>query len=174
MTQSPFPDAAPDFNDPLGLLRACHQRILHHCETLERLPAHLRDHGLDAAARTAVGNLLRYFTTAGRHHHQDEEQDLFPLLARQSLKLADRVHRLHQDHARMETLWQALEPFLKKPDPAQVPEAAITEFVALYRDHIGRENDDLLEMAHHILSNADLKKLGTRMAERRGIRHTPQ
>ena len=176
MSQSPFPDAAPDFNDPLGLLRACHGRIEHHCDTLEKLAVHLREHGVDAEARSAAGAIHHYFSTAGQLHHQDEEQDLFPILARQSLKLADQVHRLRRDHQAMDALWQQLAPLLARP--AAIADldtfAALTaDFAAAYRDHIRRENDDLLEMARHILSRAELKKLGAQMAARRGIRHTP-
>ena len=165
-----FPSAAPDFSDPLGLLRACHQRILSHCATLQRLVAHLREQGADAEARKAAGTIYRYFTTAGRHHHDDEEIDLFPHLARQSLKLADRVHRLRQDHLRLDALWGELEPLLKNPQSALERddlEVLVGEFTALYADHIQRENDELLEMAAHIFSRAELQKLGKRMADRR-------
>ncbi len=171
MNPSPFPDAAPDFSDPLGLLRACHERILQHCATLERLVEHLRAHGVDAEARTAAGKIHHYFSTAGQHHHQDEEQDLFPRLARQSLKLADLVHRLRQDHARMDALWQQLGPLLAAPariDDLDAFAALVADFAALYRSHIARENADLLEMARHILSSDEVKKLGKQMAERRG------
>lgn len=171
MSLSPFPEAAPDFSDPLGLLRACHERILQHCAMLERLVEHLRAHGADAEVRSAAGKIHHYFSTAGQHHHQDEEQDLFPRLARQSLKLADLVHRLRQDHGRMEALWQQLGPQLASP--ARISDidgfaAQVAEFGTLYREHIARENDDLLEIARHILSSDDLKKLGKQMAERRG------
>jgi hemerythrin-like domain-containing protein len=171
MNLSPFPEAAPDFNDPIGLLRACHERILQHCATLERLVEHLRAQGVDAEARSAAGKIHHYFSTAGQHHHQDEEQDLFPRLARQSLKLADRVHRLRQEHTRMDALWQQLGPLLAAPariDDLDAFAAQIAEFTALYRDHIARENEDLLELARHILSSDEVKKLGKQMAERRG------
>ncbi|MEW6646166.1 MAG: hemerythrin domain-containing protein [Pseudomonadota bacterium] len=171
MNQSPFPEAAPDFSNPLGLLRACHERILQHCATLERLVGHLRDHGVDADARSAAGKIHHYFSTAGRHHHEDEEQDLFPRLARQSLKLADLVHRLRQDHARMDNLWQQLSPLLATPSRITDIDAFATlvdEFTSLHRTHVARENEDLLELARHILSSDELKKLGKQMAERRG------
>lgn len=171
MTHSPFPEAAPDFTDPLGLLRACHERIVQHCATLERLVEHLRAHDVDAEARSAAGKIHHYFSTAGQHHHQDEEEDLFPRLARQSLKLADLVHRLRQDHARMDALWQQLAPLLAAPgriDDLDAFAAQVTEFASLQRSHVARENEDLLEMARHILSSDEMKKLGKRMAERRG------
>ena len=45
---------APDFDDPIGLLLACHNKILSHCETLEQLPAHLVSHGPDEEARLYI------------------------------------------------------------------------------------------------------------------------
>ncbi len=171
MNISPFPEAAPDFSKPLALLRACHERILHNCNTLERLLEHLQQHDLDSDARQAAGKIHRYFSTAGQFHHQDEEQDLFPLLARQSLKLADRVHRLRQEHNQMDALWQQLAPLLAKP--ANITDLAafaslVEKFTTSYRNHIAFENEEVLEMAEHILSRDAQKKLGAKMAERRG------
>lgn len=168
-----FPESAPDFSDPLGLLRACHGRMLDHCARLSRLAAHLQAHGADSEALQAAGSIYRYFTTAARHHHADEEQELFPRLAQQSLKLADLVHRLKKDHLELDALWQELEPQLLRPSHISDPYgfAQLCErFEAAYQRHIAVENSELLEMARHIFSQAELKKLGTSMAERRGVR----
>jgi len=174
MTQSnPFPESAPDFSDPLGLLRACHQRMLDNCERLVRLADHLKSQGADSEALQAAGSIYRYFTTSAKLHHQDEEQDLFPRLASESLKLADKVHRLKKEHLELDALWQALEPQLKRP--AQITDLdafsqQCNRFAESYRSHIATENEELLEMASHIYSQAELKKLGASMAERRGVR----
>lgn len=173
MNSDPFPSAAPDFSDPLGLLHACHQRIQQHCATLEKLAPHLREHGADAEARKAAGQVHRYFSTAARHHHDDEEKDLFPLLARQSLKLADRVHVLRQEHVRMDALWQTLAPQLEKLGAITDHDAfaaLVAEFAQAYRGHIQREEEEVLDVARHLLSGDQLKKLGRAMAERRGQR----
>jgi len=53
-----MPKPAPGFDDPLGLLRACHERILGHCDTLERLESHLRQHGADQDAQEARQSIL--------------------------------------------------------------------------------------------------------------------
>ena len=42
---------APGFDDPLALLRACHERITERLDILERLPGHLSANGPDAGAR---------------------------------------------------------------------------------------------------------------------------
>ncbi|MBM3387317.1 MAG: hemerythrin domain-containing protein, partial [Betaproteobacteria bacterium] len=72
------PAAGPEA--PLHMLAACHTRVEKQCHTLERLQAHLPEHGSDAQAQEAAGAVLRYFDSAARHHHEDEEQDLFPAL----------------------------------------------------------------------------------------------
>jgi len=165
--------AAPDFRDPLGLLRACHQRIEKQLQTLEKAEVHIREKGLDAEARKALGAVFRYFSTAGQHHHQDEEQDLFPRLARQSLKLADVVHRLRRDHKAMEAAWQELAPLLENPttiteDPERFA-ASIATMAERYRKHIIVEEADLLDIAQHIFSSDELREIGSAMAERRGM-----
>ena len=109
---------------------------------------------------------------AGKHHHQDEEQDLFPRLARQSLKLADRVHRLKKDHEAIDALWEPLATLLARPatieDSAAFLEQA-QQFTDLYRAHVRKENEELLDMAQHIFSRDDLNAIGEKMAERRGL-----
>jgi len=167
-----FPPAAPDFSDPLGLLRACHERVLKHCDTLVNLAAHLGDKGLDQDAREAAASVHKYFSVAGKHHHQDEEQDLFPRLARQSLKLADLVHQLKQDHERLDGLWAELEPLLARPakieDSSTFLEQA-QQYADAYRAHVRRENEELLDMAQHIFGSDELKQIGEKMAARRGL-----
>ena len=65
---------------PLEMLAACHGRVHKQCETLGRLAAHLPTHGSDTAAQQAATAVMRYFDTAARDHHADEEEDLFPAL----------------------------------------------------------------------------------------------
>ena len=45
------------------------------------------------------------------------------------------------------------------------------EIAAAYREHVRRENSDLLDMAQHIFGSDELKKIGQAMAERRGVKH---
>jgi hypothetical protein len=73
--------AAPGFDDPLGMLCACHGRIARQLATLDRLQRHLPEHGCDVDARAAARGILRYFDTAALNHHADEEASVFPRLA---------------------------------------------------------------------------------------------
>jgi len=172
MNDTPTPQS-PDFGDPLAVLRACHDDMLAQCDALETLPAHLREHGLDADARGRIARSVQFFTTVALQHHQDEENDLFPILNRQSLKLADIVFGLRKDHQQLHRLWeQLLADFKTGPALAQDDGFAgrVSEFCNAYREHIRRETRGLFGMAQHILSSQQLKDIGRAMARRRGIR----
>jgi hemerythrin-like domain-containing protein len=171
-THDLFPPAAPDFSDPLGLLRACHERVLQHCELLLKLADHITSHGADQEAREAAVKIHKYFSVAGKHHHQDEEQDIFPRLSRVSLKLADRVYRLKQQHQAIDALWGQIAPLLTRPATIEDNAAFLAlaqQLAELYRDHIHMENEELLDVAQHIFSREELKQIGEKMAERRGV-----
>jgi hemerythrin-like domain-containing protein len=166
-----LPAPAPGFDEPLAMLRACHERILRQCVTLTKLAAHLRSDGLTDSARQAAADIHRYFSSAGRQHHADEEHDLFPRL-RTEPELADLLDTLVREHAVMESLWQRLEPLLSAPDTIHdlnVFAQLAGEFSALYAQHIARENSALLPQAEKILSLKERRELGARMAARRGV-----
>lgn len=167
-----LPGAAPDFSDPLGLLRACHERILGHCCTLVRLAEHIHRKGVDEEARAAMGRIHRYFSTAGRHHHADEEEDLFPRLRGRDAGLDTLIDDLLAQHQRMDELWEKLAPLLSEggiDDPGQF-ERLVDEFVKSYRQHVITENTRLLPAAGSLISEADRRALGRAMAARRGVR----
>ena len=75
-----LPDTAPDFDQPVAVLKHCHGRIRKQLATLEKLLAHLPGHGADEQARQAASAVLKYFEKAAHLHHEDEEQDLIPML----------------------------------------------------------------------------------------------
>ena len=172
MTDTP-PPQPPDFSDPLAVLRGCHDDMLLQCDALENLLAHIHAQGFDAETRSRIASTVQFFTTVAVQHHQDEETDLFPILNRQSLKLADIVFRLRKDHEQLHQLWDTLFLDFKK-GPALAEDEAfathVSEFCTAYREHIKRETRELLSMAQHILSHQQLEDIGRAMARRRGIR----
>src|SRR4029079_7581625 len=76
----PLATNARKFDDPLSVLRACHERIRRELAALDRLRLPLPENGCDAEARTMALDVLRYFDTAVPTHDADEEQSLFPRL----------------------------------------------------------------------------------------------
>jgi len=172
MNSIPGQDLAPDFNDPLGLLLACHQRMLGFCELLQKVKQHLHLQGLDNEAQQSIRKIHHYFSTAARFHHDDEEQDLFPLLVSQSLKIATIVHELKQDHININQAWDRLGPVLEKPAAIEeTPEFDqwVDEFCNAYQQHISKEEQNFFPIAGHLLSTEQLKLLATKMKKRRGL-----
>ncbi len=166
-----LPSPAPGFDAPLAMLRACHERIQRQCATLAKLATHLRRDGLTDDARQAATGIHRYFSSAGRQHHADEEQDLFPML-RTEPALSGLLDTLAREHGVMENLWRQLDPLLAAPDTIHDLNAFTQlagEFNALYRQHIARENSELLPLAAQLLSVEQQRELGARMAARRGV-----
>ncbi len=166
----PGQQPAPDFNDPLGLLQACHQRMLGFCDLLEKIIAHIKEHGVDDEAKQSIKKVHRYFSSAARLHHMDEEQDLFPLLIGSSLKMATIIHSLKQDHKGIDAHWEKLAPLLARPASIEETpefEQRVSTFCTSYRQHIKTEEEAFLPIAQHMLSTEQLQRIGKSMRERR-------
>jgi hemerythrin-like domain-containing protein len=167
MNNTGMPEPLPGFDDPIGLLRACHDKMLAHCALLEQL--------LDTPDASTAQQVVRYFSTSATLHHRDEEEDLFPLINRQSMKIAELVHQLRKQHEQLDQLWTAMAPVLrslpKDGFDAQF-RARASEFCALSREHIQRENREFLPLAASSLSRQQLGVIGEKMAARRGVRYS--
>ncbi|MEO7481459.1 MAG: hemerythrin domain-containing protein [Sulfuriferula sp.] len=165
-----IPKPAPGFDDPLGLLSACHERILSHCATLERLVPHLRQYGADEDAQQAAARILRYFQVAAPLHHQDEECDLFPAL-RFHDDFPDMLHavleNLAAQHGELDSIWMPLEGALQAVAKGLPADLAIQDFVALTRAHIAVEEQEIFPLATCYLGAETLAKLSHAMQERR-------
>lgn len=172
-----FNSPAAGFDQPLAVLRACHERIQRQCRTLQRLGPHLAEHGADAAAREAAQAVLRYFDIAGVHHHADEEDNLFVLLRAHAeapghAGVLAGIEQLERDHRCMEHAWAALREALLRlvdGDAAAYDAEQIHEFVALYEQHIALEEREVYDPGEAMLTPAEFSALGRAMAERRGV-----
>ncbi|MBW6493167.1 MAG: hemerythrin domain-containing protein [Burkholderiaceae bacterium] len=176
----PFPGHnAPSagFEVPLEMLAACHHRVERQCQTLQRLVKHLTTHELDEDARVAAAAVLRYFDTAAKHHHADEETDLFPALLESvagsdPIRIRELVESLIADHRTIEVQWRILRPKLAAIAAGEalvLAAADVDPLIALYEQHIAREEAELLPMAARLLSDSTLDVIGRAMRVRRGI-----
>jgi hemerythrin-like domain-containing protein len=172
---SPLPAAS--FEAPLEMLAACHDRIRTQCATLLRIRAHVATTGSDAAAVAAARAVMRYFDTAARDHHADEEEDLFPALIESMagsdpVCLRQLIDSLTNEHRELERLWSRVKPWLAAVEAGSATSpvaAAIDSFVDLYQRHTKREEQELLPMAERLLAPAELDQIGRAMRLRRGI-----
>lgn len=173
-----FNSPAAGFEVPLEMLSACHGRVESQCQTLLRLVPHIAANGSDQAAREAAQNVMRYFDTSAKHHHADEEEDLFPVLLKTApeaelahlRKLIDTLLGQHRElelawsqvRWKLEGIWLGMKPDLSADEVARM--------VDLYRLHIAREEDELLPLAARLLGEAQLDGVGRAMRLRRGIK----
>lgn len=165
--------SAPTFDAPLDMLRACHDRIMDQCATLQKLMSHLPMHGSDTQAQQAAQAIMRYFDTAGQMHHQDEELDLFPLLQACNHPDANELmQHLHGEHQAMDALWLRLRPQLQdiaEGKAAVLERMLVADFSLAYGRHVMTENTYLLPAAARLLTAEQLQHIGRAMAQRRGV-----
>lgn len=173
MINIPGNSNAPTFDTPLDMLHACHERIMDQCATLQKLMSHLLMHGCDIQAQQAAQAIMRYFDTAGKFHHQDEELDLFPMLRASSndeaIKLAD---RLQDEHLYLDEVWMNLRASLQEianGKLAALDRTLVGDFSLAYGRHIMLENTKLLPLAARVLNEQQLQNMGKAMAARRGV-----
>ena len=172
-------EPGPDFSDPVGLLRACHERVERFAELALTIAGELEEGAPPGeAVQRAAGRVLRYFDDAAPLHHADEETDLLPRL-RERLADADArevprlMASLSAEHAALAEHWAILRPLLAEiqaghaMDPAAY-RAAAWPFRDLELDHLARENRLLLPAAETHLTDDDRQALGAAMARRRG------
>lgn len=169
------------FEVPLEMLAACHLRVQDQCSTLLRLAPHIAAQGSDRPAREAATAVMRYFDTSARHHHEDEEHDLFPALIESmagsdAVCLRELTAALTAEHRELETRWQALRAVLAQVATGQavlLAQGDVSGFAQLYRRHIAREESELLPMARRLLSDAELDRIGLAMRTRRAAPRAP-
>jgi hemerythrin-like domain-containing protein len=164
---------APSFDDPLGMMAACHRRIERQLATLSRLQRHLPEHGCDADAREAARAILRYFDAAAVNHHADEEDSVFPRLEEAlALRPVTLMAELEDEHARLGARWTKLRPLLAAiaaGQRANLPPKGVAELASAYAAHIAREEGQLIPLAARTFDAATIAQIGREMAQRRGV-----
>lgn len=173
----PLQDAAPGFDQPIAVLKHCHDRIRKQIRTLQNLRTHCAKNGADREAQQAAAAVLRYFNQAAPNHHADEEEDLLPMLAAtasgdDARLLAKLAPRILAEHAAMHETWHRLELELQaiaSGTAAMLTEATVTAFCDAYTAHMELEETHIATMAKRLFSAAQMATLGNAMRARRGI-----
>jgi pyridoxamine 5'-phosphate oxidase len=170
-------DPAPDFDQPVAVLKHCHGRIRKQLATLEKLLVHLPEHGADEQARQAASAILKYFDKAAHLHHDDEEQDLLPMLlavaqGEDAATLQALVPVILQEHKDMDAMWQDLHEQLTAiadGSGAQLSTSIARRFVQSYQGHMEREEGIVAPMALRLFGPDQMARLGGAMRRRRGL-----
>ena len=175
-----LPDTAPGFDQPIAVLKHCHDRIRKQLATLEKLLPHLASHGADQQARDAATAVIKYFDKAAPLHHEDEELHVFPaVLAQGDGALTSAVKQLMDQHRQMERHWVGLRAALASLGACEMPQQqtfeslqkeAVVAFVALYDAHILLEEDLVYPAANKHLDQVMKNAMGADMKRRRGAK----
>jgi pyridoxamine 5'-phosphate oxidase len=176
MTTTLF-DTAPDFDQPVAVLKHCHDRIRKQLKTLDMLASPAVLAATPDEVRQAASAVLRYFEKAAPHHHEDEEHDLLPMLTATAREddaalLASLKPEVLDEHRQMEQLWQRLQPQLAAIAQGQsstLDSADAGVFGELYLRHMDKEESHIAPMAKRLFSPAQMQQLGNAMRARRGI-----
>lgn len=169
------------FANPIGLLSDCHRRIERFLRILMTVATEGGGGALDAEHRRALEAALQYFREAAPKHMADEEEDLFPRLrqlrgARIPPVLTE-IDRLEAEHKTAETWHRQVDQlgerwlsdnFLPMEDVGHL-KSLLVSLSDLYQAHIGLEEDRVFPTARGELAEAELRAMGRRMAQRRGV-----
>lgn len=174
---SPLFDSVPGFDQPIAVLKHCHDKIRKQLTTLQNLLGHLGQNGNTPEAQQAAKAVLQYFNKAAHLHHDDEEQDLMPMLqvtatGEDAALLATLVPDILADHQRMDQAWLTLRPELDAiaaGTDSQLSHDGVRDYVAAYQAHMAKEEGQLAPMAKRLFSAQQMEQLGTAMQRRRGI-----
>jgi len=176
-----FSAPAAGFDEPLEMLHACHDRVRRSLDLLERICQRVEQSLVDQAVHSAAADVLHYFDRAAPHHHEDEEQHVFPRVLAGCDDPAVRaiVLALQEDHIAMESQWAALRTPLAALatghgegfDAAHL--AAARRFCALYAQHAQTEEALVFPTASKLIDDDAKQAMGREMATRRGARLMP-
>ena len=180
MTNS-LPDTAPGFDQPIAVLKHCHDRIRKQLATMQKMPEHLARHGADEEARQAAQAVLKYFDKSAHLHHADEEDNLVPMLqsvaqGEDAATLAALVPGILRDHDEMDAMWLGLREELNAiadGSAATLTASNVQRFAERYSSHMEREETRIAPMANRLFSAAQMAQLGEAMQVRRGILPAP-
>lgn len=169
---------AAAFDEPLAMLHACHERVHRSLSQLREIGERVAAGRVDGAVHRAAADVLHYFDRAAPHHHEDEEQHIFPCVLAHTRDDTVRaaVLRLQEDHLAMEARWARLRVPLAALangrgdayDMAQIDAAA--SFCALYDAHAQSEEVLVFPLAALLLDDDTRRAIGAEMSRRRGAR----
>ncbi|QIW16873.1 hypothetical protein A4G20_06880 [Pasteurellaceae bacterium RH1A] len=153
------------------MLYACHGRVKAFCKQLQILPDYLAQHGINQAVKNDVQQILNYFNKAAPLHHDDEEKDFFPALAKAAPEAQADIDTLESQHHELHHNWALLREQLEAllaGNRDNVDRELIQKFVAGYDVHIAIE-EPLFELGKQHLAEDELAAMGKIMAERRSL-----
>jgi hemerythrin-like domain-containing protein len=169
-----------DFSNPIGMLSDCHRRIARFLEALINVTEQVRGGGLNDEQREALESALKYFHEAAPKHTADEEDSLFPRVRARTAGNGKRfplLTLLHADHLaaveRHDSVERLGRSWIRDGRLAAEDTQHLLDLLywlrKTYQEHIEIEETRLFPFAARVLSETDLREIGSEMAHRRGL-----
>lgn len=166
---TPSGQTGTTFAEPIDMLYACHEKVRRFCNDINLLPQHIAEKGYNTVAAQAIGQIIRYFTQAAPLHHQDEEEDFFPLLVQYAPQAQSDINLLLQQHESLHLNWLALAAEFEKlgTQTTDLPnEEVFYRFTESYKQHLALE-EPLFELGKQSIPARQLAAIRKNMAARR-------
>lgn len=157
------------FAQPIDMLYACHDKVRRFCSQVNMLPDYIAENGRNDVVLQATRQISQYFNVAAPLHHEDEEENFFPLLLQYAPQAQESIDELLRQHESLHANWSAVaEEFarLKKDADYQLNTEVLQRFTAGYDMHLGIE-EPLFEMGKTFIPKEKLTEIGEIMARRR-------
>ncbi len=174
MTSTPEPPGPAVTLDGFDVLDVCHRQTLFTLNKLTDLVSKLTNGGADAQMRTVAAEIVQFFSSTARQHHEDEERHVFPkLVLSKDPQIVQAVLRLSQDHNWLEEDWMEISPQIDAVAcglswyDADILREGVEVFTALSRDHIALEESLIYPQARARLGKDERREMGREMAARR-------
>ncbi len=170
---------SPTFEQPLSLLRSCHDKIIHFSSSLYKLSQALHKDGWTPQLETSADQIRHYFNVAGPEHHKDEEEHLFPAVIAldpectqaQSMELITLINTMIKEHVESDLLWEELDKMLaERTAEFNTLEQMAQQFARSMSEHARIENEQIFPYAEQHISEDLFKEMGQAIAKRRGVK----
>ncbi|RPD85708.1 hemerythrin domain-containing protein [Neisseria weixii] len=157
------------FAQPIGMLYACHDKVRRFCSQVNMLPDYIAENGRNDVVLQATRQISQYFNVAAPLHHEDEEENFFPLLLQYAPQAQESIDELLRQHESLHANWSAVaDEFARLEADAdhQLDTEVLQRFTAGYDVHLGIE-EPLFEMGKTFIPKEKLTEIGEIMAARR-------
>ncbi len=166
---NPFETKSVTFAEPIEMLYACHGKVRRFCRQVEMLPDYLAEHGRNEVVVQTMAQIGQYFNVAAPLHHEDEEENFFPLLLQYAPQAQAGVDELLRQHDSLHGAWQALQQefsTLQTDADYVLSMEVLKRFTEGYAAHLAVE-EPLFEMGKTFIPEEKLAEIGALMAARR-------
>ncbi len=154
---------------PLSEFSNCHRGIVNKLDQLTQLANQVESGTLDIKSREAARSLIVFGQSVLLVHHEEEEQELFPLVIDcapdKTTKAEARgmIDRLIEEHRKLEALWADVEGTLKlvaRGKTEGLSNFGAASLIKNYLAHVRFEEDHFLPFSAQILDVHGQSALG--------------